>query len=240
MRRPRRTASSSFAEHKGLGESHENEAHCHGRGQPVRERVPHWLPTTTSSLGRVGHRSAVAAPTPTASSATARTARRRRRWRRSPGPKDGAKAQEYQNIDSGVDRRHRRPRRQPRVLLLRCFGEELGRDDQYILTRGGGYDVFKAALYSDRMPHNLSWNALTPLHERRHRLPVRAGRRLSAGDQPGDVEHVRLRPAAQHRRRQHRSQREVAVLRPRRLQRGGRRPACGRRAASSAPAPATA
>ncbi len=78
------------------------------------------------------------------------------------GPKDGAKAQEYQNIDSAaigvIDVRGGN-----RAYYFSLFGEELGRDDQFILMRGGGYDVFKAALYSDRMPHNLSWNALTPL-----------------------------------------------------------------------------
>ena len=47
---------------------------------------------------------------------------------------------------------------------MSLFGENLGRDDQYIFARGGGYDVFKVQFYSDRMPHNLSFNALTPLN----------------------------------------------------------------------------
>ena len=41
------------------------------------------------------------------------------------GPADDAKAQEYQDIDSGADRRHRRPRRQPHATTCACFGEEL-------------------------------------------------------------------------------------------------------------------
>ena len=47
---------------------------------------------------------------------------------------------------------------------MSLFGENLGRDDQFIYARGGGYDVFKVQFYSDRMPHNLSFNALTPLN----------------------------------------------------------------------------
>jgi hypothetical protein len=39
----------------------------------------------------------------------------------------------------------------------------LGYDDQYVNLRGGHYSIFKYQLYQDKMPHNLSWNALTPL-----------------------------------------------------------------------------
>ena len=79
------------------------------------------------------------------------------------GPEDGAKAQEYQDPSSGVigviD-----VRGSNRAYYMSLFGENLGRDDQYIFARGGGYDVFKVGFYSDRMPHNLSFNALTPLN----------------------------------------------------------------------------
>ena len=79
------------------------------------------------------------------------------------GPEDAAKAQEYQDPSSGVigviD-----VRGSNRAYYMSLFGENLGRDDQYIFARGGGYDVFKVGFYSDRMPHNLSFNALTPLN----------------------------------------------------------------------------
>ena len=78
------------------------------------------------------------------------------------GPKDGAKAQEYQDVDNGVigviDMRGSN-----RDYYLKFFGENFGRDDQFIDARGGGYGVFKAQVYSDRMPHNFSFNALSPL-----------------------------------------------------------------------------
>ncbi len=78
------------------------------------------------------------------------------------GPRDEAKAQMYQDLNNGVigvvD-----VRGSSRNYYLKFFGENFGRDDQFIDARGGGYGVFKAQVYSDRMPHNLSWNALTPL-----------------------------------------------------------------------------
>ena len=78
------------------------------------------------------------------------------------GPADEAKAQEYQDVNNGVigvvD-----VRGSSKDYYLKFFGENFGRDDQYINALGGGYNVFKAQIYSDRMPHNLSFNALTPL-----------------------------------------------------------------------------
>ncbi len=50
-----------------------------------------------------------------------------------------------------------------RNYYLKFFGENFGRDDQFIDARGGGYGVFKIQGYSDWIPHNLSFNALTPL-----------------------------------------------------------------------------
>src|SRR5512137_992184 len=79
------------------------------------------------------------------------------------GPADEAKAQEYQNVNNGVigvlD-----VRGSSKNYYLKFFGENFGRDDQFVEARGGAYDVFKAIVYQDRMPHNLSWNALTPLY----------------------------------------------------------------------------
>ncbi len=78
------------------------------------------------------------------------------------GPADEAKAQEYQDTQSGVigviDLIGAN-----RGYYLRGFAENMGRDDQYINVLGGGYGMFKGQFYSDRMPHNLSFNALTPL-----------------------------------------------------------------------------
>ncbi|MFO1303385.1 MAG: MtrB/PioB family outer membrane beta-barrel protein [Burkholderiales bacterium] len=78
------------------------------------------------------------------------------------GPPDPAKAQEYQDTNSGVigviDLRGGNS-----GYYLRGYGENFGRDDQYINVVGGGYNTFKAQIYSDNIPHNLSFNALTPL-----------------------------------------------------------------------------
>ncbi len=78
------------------------------------------------------------------------------------GPEDVAKAQEYQDTQSGaigvIDLMGG-----SRGYYLRGFGENFGRDDQYINVVGGGYNSFKAQIYSDNIPHNLSFNALTPL-----------------------------------------------------------------------------
>jgi outer membrane protein OmpA-like peptidoglycan-associated protein len=79
------------------------------------------------------------------------------------GPVDGAKAKEYQDIDSAaigvIDIRGSN-----RSSYLRAFGEEFGRDDQFINIVGGGYGVWKASLYNNDIPHNYSFNALTPLN----------------------------------------------------------------------------
>ena len=78
------------------------------------------------------------------------------------GPADEAKAQEYQDLTNGVlsviDLRGSSSK-----YYLKGFAEEIGRDDQYINILGGGYGSFKGQFYQDKIPHNLSWNALTPL-----------------------------------------------------------------------------
>ena len=43
------------------------------------------------------------------------------------------------------------------------YGENFGRDDQYMFLRGGIYDVFKAGGYLNDMPHNFLSSARTPL-----------------------------------------------------------------------------
>ena len=78
------------------------------------------------------------------------------------GPADGAKAQEYQDVGSAligvIDARGG-----SRTSYLRAFGEEFGRDDQFINIVGGSYGVWKASLYNNDIPHNYSFNALSPL-----------------------------------------------------------------------------
>ncbi len=78
------------------------------------------------------------------------------------GPVDGAKAQEYQDVLSApigvLDARGSN-----RTSYLRAFGEEFGRDDQFINIVGGGFGVWKASLYNNDIPHNYSFNALSPL-----------------------------------------------------------------------------
>ena len=45
---------------------------------------------------------------------------------------------------------------------LDFFGENIGRDDQYINLKGGGYSGFKYRLYSDSLRHNFLEGGLTP------------------------------------------------------------------------------
>ena len=78
------------------------------------------------------------------------------------GPVDGAKAKEYQDIDSApigiFDIRGG-----SKQYYLRAFGEELGRDDQFINIVGGSYEAWKASIYNNNIPHNYSFNVLSPL-----------------------------------------------------------------------------
>ena len=75
--------------------------------------------------------------------------------------RDPAKLTEYRDLDDGVlfgfDVRGRGSR-----YWFDLFGENIGRDDQYINLRGGTYDVFKYRLYSDALRHNFLFNGRTP------------------------------------------------------------------------------
>ena len=75
--------------------------------------------------------------------------------------KDGSKMREYQDLTNGVitnfDIRGRGSR-----YWLDLFGENLGRDDQYVSLRGGTYDVFKYRLYTDSLKHQFLFNGITP------------------------------------------------------------------------------
>ncbi|HVQ62394.1 MAG TPA: MtrB/PioB family outer membrane beta-barrel protein [Burkholderiales bacterium] len=78
------------------------------------------------------------------------------------GPEDKAKANEYRDLSDGVI---------GTIDILgsskqnyfRLFGENLGYTDQFVNMRGGEYSVYKYQAFQDKMPHNLSWGALTPL-----------------------------------------------------------------------------
>jgi MtrB/PioB family decaheme-associated outer membrane protein len=75
--------------------------------------------------------------------------------------KDPAKLNEYRDLDSGgllgFDLKGRSSR-----YWFDAFGENLGRDDQYIDLRGGTYGIFKYRLYSDALRHNFLENGRTP------------------------------------------------------------------------------
>src|SRR5688572_10869174 len=77
------------------------------------------------------------------------------------GVRDASKLNEYQDLSSGglfgFDIAGRSSR-----YWFDLFGENLGRDDQYLDVRGGVYDVFKYRLFSDSLKHNFLWNGLTP------------------------------------------------------------------------------
>jgi hypothetical protein len=91
------------------------------------------------------------------------------------GPPDPAKAQEYQDTQSGAIGVIDIMGANRGGYYLRGYGENFGRDDQYINVLGGGWGAFKAQFYSDRIPHNLSFNALTPLQNSGTPLMVNPG-----------------------------------------------------------------
>jgi MtrB/PioB family decaheme-associated outer membrane protein len=74
---------------------------------------------------------------------------------------DAAKLYEYRDLSSGVltifDVKGRGTRH-----WFDLFGENLGRDDQYVSLRGGMYDTFKYRVYTDALRHNFMFNGITP------------------------------------------------------------------------------
>jgi MtrB/PioB family decaheme-associated outer membrane protein len=75
--------------------------------------------------------------------------------------RDASKLNEYRDLSSGLmsgfDLKGRGNR-----WWLDAFGENLGRDDQYLTLRGGQYDLFKFRLYSDALKHNFLFDGITP------------------------------------------------------------------------------
>lgn len=68
---------------------------------------------------------------------------------------------EYKDLDNGgtlgIDLRG-----EAKDYFLRFFGENLGRDDQFLELKGGKYGLFKYSLYGNDIVHNLTHNAITP------------------------------------------------------------------------------
>ena len=74
---------------------------------------------------------------------------------------DKAKLQEYQDVGNGaLSNVFARGRNS--TNWFEGYGENFGRDDQYMFLRGGVYSVFKAGGYLNWMPHDFSSNAITP------------------------------------------------------------------------------
>src|SRR6188508_1384203 len=71
------------------------------------------------------------------------------------------KLREYRDLDSGatavVDLRIDRGE-----WWTRLFGENIGRDDQFLEVKGGKYGAFKYSIYNDKVIHNWTYGAITP------------------------------------------------------------------------------
>lgn len=74
---------------------------------------------------------------------------------------DGAKLREYRDLRNGV-LSDVFVRGRGGNIWFDGYGENFGRDDQYITFRGGNYGAFKFRLYSDSLPHNFLFNGLVP------------------------------------------------------------------------------
>ena len=74
---------------------------------------------------------------------------------------DKAKLQEYQDLGNGA-LTNVWARGRNSTNWFEGYGENFGRNDQYMFLRGGIYDVFKAGAYFNEMPHDFSTNAITP------------------------------------------------------------------------------
>jgi len=74
---------------------------------------------------------------------------------------DKAKLQEYQDLGNGA-LTNVWARGRNSTNWFEGYGENFGRNDQYMFMRGGMYDVFKAGGYFNEMPHDFATNAITP------------------------------------------------------------------------------
>ena len=78
------------------------------------------------------------------------------------GDGNPAKFREYQDLRNGVVS-NVFLRGRGGSIWFDAFGENFGRDDQFMSLRGGMYDAFKYRVYSDSLPHRFLYNGLTPL-----------------------------------------------------------------------------
>ena len=77
------------------------------------------------------------------------------------GTKDKSKELEYRDLGNGV-LSDVFVRGRSGLTWFDGYGENFGRDDQYLMLRGGIYDTFKFKIYSDSLPHEFLFNGLTP------------------------------------------------------------------------------
>src|SRR5512137_2744509 len=74
---------------------------------------------------------------------------------------DAAKLQEYQDVGNGALSSVGVTGRNSKNWF-QGYGENFGRSDQYMFLRGGQFDVFKAGVYLNDMPHTFQTNSITP------------------------------------------------------------------------------
>ena len=75
--------------------------------------------------------------------------------------KDASKLEEYRDLSNGV-LSNVFVRGRSGNTWFEGYGENFGRDDQYLMLRGGVYDQFKYQIYSDSLRHNFLLNGRTP------------------------------------------------------------------------------
>ena len=75
--------------------------------------------------------------------------------------RDPSKLEEYQDLRSGVLSNIFMQGRDDKDWLD-FYGENFGRDDQFITLRGGRYDTFNYGISTNWLPHNFADQALTP------------------------------------------------------------------------------
>jgi MtrB/PioB family decaheme-associated outer membrane protein len=75
--------------------------------------------------------------------------------------KDPTRLREYRDLSNGV-LSNVFVRGRGGNTWFEGYGENFGRDDQYLSLRGGVYDQFKYKIYSDSLRHNFLINGLTP------------------------------------------------------------------------------
>src|SRR6266567_120771 len=75
--------------------------------------------------------------------------------------KDASKEQEYRDLSNGaLSNIFVRGRNDQ--AWFDAYGENFGRDDQYLMLRSGTYGLFQFKIYTDSLRHNFLFNGLTP------------------------------------------------------------------------------